>query len=134
MPCRRAVYSRLQLSCRAPAPVPIMPAQPSPPQLAHVHEAASRPSSANNSDDDDFSWVAPKDMVTLKEMNTEPSRLSHEMLYHQNIKTLPRGTKPVRFVGEGAANAVFEFQVPEGSGLAPDFKGRCHKFLMDVAK
>lgn len=31
---------------------------------------------------------------------------------HRPISRLPRGTKPVRLVGEGAANAVFEIQVP----------------------
>lgn len=63
-------------------------------------------------------------MATLKEMSSEPGLVAHENLYRENIKTLPKGTKLVRFVGEGAANAVFEFKVPEASRLGADFKGR----------
>lgn len=102
------------------ARLPIMAAQRSPPQPAH---ATNQPSSGNNSDDDDFSWIATKDMLTLEEMSDEPGLRAHDAVARQHIKTLPRGTRPVRFVGEGAANAVFEFRVPEASRLAPDFKG-----------
>lgn len=37
-------------------------------------------------------------------------------------KTLPPGTKPTKFVGEGAANAVFEIQVPQDN--TQTFKGK----------
>lgn len=44
--------------------------------------------------------------------------------YHPLVSILPRGTKPVRLVGEGAANAVFEIKVPPGSRVGAQFQGR----------
>lgn len=34
--------------------------------------------------------------------------------HHRTIKQLPRGCKITKMVGEGAANAVFEFTLPDG--------------------
>ncbi|UKZ54834.1 hypothetical protein TrVGV298_008648 [Trichoderma virens] len=50
--------------------------------------------------------------------------------YHPLVSILPRGTKPVRLVGEGAANAVFEIKVPPGSRVGAQFQGK----LLRVAK
>lgn len=65
---------------------------------------------AVNGDD----WISPSDMAQLNKLKGE----SPSATYHQ-IKRLPSGTKPVRLVGEGAANAVFEIKVPRGN----EFKG-----------
>ncbi|ETS06410.1 hypothetical protein M419DRAFT_70044 [Trichoderma reesei RUT C-30] len=50
--------------------------------------------------------------------------------YHPLVSILPRGTKPVRLVGEGAANAVFEIKVPPNSRVGAQFQGK----LLRVAK
>ncbi|KAL7937581.1 inositol-pentakisphosphate 2-kinase domain-containing protein [Trichoderma chlorosporum] len=50
--------------------------------------------------------------------------------YHPLVSILPRGTKPVRLVGEGAANAVFEIKLPPGSRVGAQFQGK----LLRVAK
>ncbi|KAL6867891.1 inositol-pentakisphosphate 2-kinase domain-containing protein [Trichoderma novae-zelandiae] len=50
--------------------------------------------------------------------------------YHPLVSILPRGTKPVRLVGEGAANAVFEIKVPPSSRAGAQFQGK----LLRVAK
>ncbi|KAM0265210.1 hypothetical protein ACHAQJ_000363 [Trichoderma viride] len=47
-----------------------------------------------------------------------------------SVSFLPRGTKPVRLVGEGAANAVFEIKVPPNSRMDAQFQGK----LLRVAK
>ncbi|OAA67423.1 inositol-pentakisphosphate 2-kinase [Cordyceps fumosorosea ARSEF 2679] len=49
---------------------------------------------------------------------------------HLKHKHLPRGSKPVAFVGEGAANAVFEIKVPQHGASDHNFKG----LLLRVAK
>lgn len=43
--------------------------------------------------------------------------------YQPLVSILPRGTKPVRLVGEGAANAVFEIKLPPGSRVGAQFQG-----------
>lgn len=65
---------------------------------------------AVNGDD----WISPTDMALLDKLKGE----SPGATYH-HIKRLPSGTKPIRLVGEGAANAVFEIKVPRGN----EFKG-----------
>ncbi|PTB56736.1 hypothetical protein M431DRAFT_385686 [Trichoderma harzianum CBS 226.95] len=50
--------------------------------------------------------------------------------YQPLVSVLPRGTKPVRLVGEGAANAVFEIKLPPGSRVGAQFQGK----LLRVAK
>lgn len=126
------------ISARAqPLGLPIMAAQHSQhqPAPAHPHPHAANQASGNCSsnshsnsspDDDDFSWITSQDLVTLKEMGDESGLRPQDAVLRQHIKTLPKGSKPVRFVGEGAANAVFEFRVPEASRLAPGFKGWHH--------
>ncbi|KAL6910630.1 inositol-pentakisphosphate 2-kinase domain-containing protein [Trichoderma evansii] len=47
-----------------------------------------------------------------------------------SVSLLPRGTKPVRLVGEGAANVVFEIKLPPNSGMDAQFQGK----LLRVAK
>ncbi|KAH6610427.1 inositol-pentakisphosphate 2-kinase [Trichoderma cornu-damae] len=46
------------------------------------------------------------------------------------VSILPRGTRPVRLVGEGAANAVFEIKLPPSSRAGAQFQGK----LLRVAK
>lgn len=48
-----------------------------------------------------------------------------DTLRQQRIRRLPRGTRPVRLIGEGSANAVFEFRVPRRNGGGYDFSGEC---------
>lgn len=50
--------------------------------------------------------------------------------HHLKHKHLPRGSKPVAFVGEGAANAVFEIKLPQHGSSDSNFKG----LLLRVAK
>lgn len=40
-----------------------------------------------------------------------------------SVSLLPQGTKPVRLVGEGAANVVFEIKLPPNSGMDTQFQG-----------
>lgn len=42
---------------------------------------------------------------------------------------LPPGTKPVRLVGEGAANVVFEIKLPPNSGMDAHFQGTFVSFF-----
>lgn len=44
-------------------------------------------------------------------------------MWQKHFKHLPRGSKPVAFVGEGAANAVFEIKVPQYCLSDQSFKG-----------
>ncbi|KAJ6446465.1 inositol-pentakisphosphate 2-kinase [Purpureocillium lavendulum] len=83
-------------------------------------------------DHDDCSWITPKDMALLQSLGgTDPaSRPPADTLQQQRIRRLPRGTRPVRLIGEGSANAVFEFRVPRRNAGGYDFAG----LLLRVAK
>jgi hypothetical protein len=60
----------------------------------------------------DDSWISPADLDRLRDIaRYEPQ---DPAVNGHGIKSLPDGTIPTRLVGEGAANAVFEFRVPEG--------------------
>ncbi|KAK2591315.1 Inositol-pentakisphosphate 2-kinase [Conoideocrella luteorostrata] len=81
---------------------------------------------------DDITWlISPDDMAILNVLSKEPCLTNRQGQYCHCMKRLPAGTKPVKLIGEGAANAVFEIKVPHirdrGSG---DFKG----LLLRVAK
>jgi inositol-pentakisphosphate 2-kinase len=43
--------------------------------------------------------------------------------HHKSLKVLPKGTRPVKFIGEGSANAVFEIKVPDAGRHGHMFKG-----------
>ncbi|KAH8126648.1 inositol-pentakisphosphate 2-kinase-domain-containing protein [Trichoderma asperelloides] len=47
-----------------------------------------------------------------------------------SVSLLPQGTKPVRLVGEGAANVVFEIKLPPNSGMDTQFQGTLPFFLL----
>ncbi|KAJ6781378.1 hypothetical protein PWT90_04324 [Aphanocladium album] len=71
--------------------------------------------------------------VTTKPTATEATESfsAHgDEMWQKHFKHLPRGTKPVTFVGEGAANAVFEIKVPQHGLSDQNFKG----LLLRVAK
>ncbi|PQK12146.1 hypothetical protein BB8028_0003g07640 [Beauveria bassiana] len=51
-------------------------------------------------------------------------------MWQKHFKHLPRGSRPISFVGEGAANAVFEIKVPQHGVTDQSFKG----LLLRVAK
>lgn len=76
----------------------------------------------------DFPGFVTKNMADLKTESDEESPTLHThkdgLLMHQQVKTLPAGSVPISFVGEGAANAVFEIKVPDFCGKAGDFQGR----------
>lgn len=54
--------------------------------------------------------------------------LPTQEMWQKRFKHLPRGSKPVAFVGEGAANAVFEIKIPQHGVSDQNFKGRSFAF------
>lgn len=74
--------------------------------------------------DEDGSWITPRDMAILKGMGTELILMAGGNLHQACIKWLPAGTKPVRLIGEGAANAVFEIKVPHRDRAGQKFTGK----------
>ncbi|KJZ72173.1 hypothetical protein HIM_08438 [Hirsutella minnesotensis 3608] len=81
--------------------------------------------------DQDDSWMTQKDMALLKALSSNGGpvpggpRNSHVQL--PRLRRLSRAARPVKFIGEGAANAVFEI---EDSGADSDLKG----LLLRVSK
>lgn len=74
--------------------------------------------------DHDGGWLTPQDMAILKVLGSEPCPMNClGQHHHQCLKRLPSGTKPVKLVGEGSANAVFEIKVPPRDRAGRDFKG-----------
>lgn len=88
-------------------------------------ESASNQDSGNDNSDDDGAWVSADDAALLKAMSGDLDLMARRGMYpgYPHARRLPRGTQPVKLVGEGAANAVFEFKVPRRSGTGHDFKG-----------
>ncbi|KAK7430027.1 Inositol-pentakisphosphate 2-kinase [Neonectria magnoliae] len=83
---------------------------------------------ANYYDGDDDLWPTSQDVAEMAIMlNGSASPLSWD---RRSLKRLPRGTRPVKLIGEGAANAVFELALPEGYPSTSEFKG----WLLRVAK
>lgn len=80
--------------------------------------------------DDDSAWLKSQDMAILKVISSEPCLANCQDQHHHCIKRLPAGTKPVKLVGEGSANAVFEIKVPQRDRAGRDMKG----LLLRVAK
>ncbi|KAG5925735.1 hypothetical protein E4U53_003235 [Claviceps sorghi] len=81
--------------------------------------------------DHDSTWLNSQDMAILKVIGCEPCLANCQGQHHHCVKRLPAGTKPVRLVGEGAANAVFELKVPQRDRAGRDnLKG----LLLRVAK
>ncbi|KYK60019.1 hypothetical protein DCS_01153 [Drechmeria coniospora] len=80
-------------------------------------------------DDDDCSWITPKDMALLKALAAADASRG-TLQHHGRPKMLPRGTRPLKLVGEGSANAVFELKLPRHNGSVPEF----HGVLLRVAK
>lgn len=73
--------------------------------------------------DDDSAWLNPQDMAILKVISSEPCLANCQDQHHRCVKRLPAGTKPVKLVGEGSANAVFEIKVPQRDRAGRDMKG-----------
>ena len=99
------------------------------------HDFAGRDEdAARDGDCDGFSSSSIPNVVTaLEDMRPETALPTRSRSWNDphlqqqpqfRIKTLPRATQPVRLVGEGAANAVFELCVPDGCRDAKDFKGK----------
>ncbi|PHH84746.1 hypothetical protein CDD83_1460 [Cordyceps sp. RAO-2017] len=98
------------------------------------HSSTSYQCSLAGDLDDDDAWIAPADMAILKALPSSDAAtlkagdspaLHHRP--HHRIRRLPKGTRPLRFIGEGAANAVFEIK---DDCAAADFTG----LLLRVAK
>ncbi|KAG6248523.1 hypothetical protein E4U24_002667 [Claviceps purpurea] len=83
--------------------------------------------------EDDSIWLKSQDMAVLKATATirgESCLVNCQDQQHHCIKRLPVGAKPVKLVGEGAANAVFELKYPPLDRAGRDLQG----FLLRVAK
>lgn len=86
-----------------------------------------------SSSEDDHIWPTAQDVVEMSIMlNGSAVPLSWS---RETLKRLPMGTRPVKMVGEGAANVVFELGIPEGDLRANDFKGLfylycCYQFVL----
>ncbi|KAH6888672.1 inositol-pentakisphosphate 2-kinase-domain-containing protein [Thelonectria olida] len=79
-------------------------------------------------DEEDDLWPTAQDVAEMAIMlNGAATPLSWN---RHALKRLPRGTRPVKLVGEGAANAVFELGLPEGYPNTSEFQG----WLLRVAK
>lgn len=69
------------------------------------------------------SWISPRDMGYLRQLgsSTSPGKTNGHAQQGSKpplrFKTLPAGYRLGRFVGEGAANAVFEVQLADGTCL-----------------
>jgi inositol-pentakisphosphate 2-kinase len=77
-----------------------------------------------SSSEDDHIWPTAQDVVEMSIMlNGSALPLSWS---RETLKRLPMGTRPIKMVGEGAANVVFELGIPEGNVRAKEFKGILH--------
>lgn len=71
--------------------------------------------------DEDDAWPTTQDVAEMAIMlygSAVPFSWNRE-----SLKRLPPGTRPLKLIGEGAANAVFELGVPQGYPWAHEFKG-----------
>jgi hypothetical protein len=73
--------------------------------------------------EDDGAWLTPQDMAILKVLGCEPCSMNYSGPQYHSFRRLPAGTKPIKLVGEGSANAVFEIKVPPRDRAGRDFKG-----------
>ncbi|PFH58401.1 hypothetical protein XA68_13718 [Ophiocordyceps unilateralis] len=89
--------------------------------------SASYQCSLAGDDDDDNSWIAPRDMALFKAIGSDAALKPCAGFRSQRFRRLSKTVRPVRLVGEGAANAVFEIR---DSGPGADFNG----LLLRVAK
>lgn len=71
--------------------------------------------------EEDDLWPTAQDVAEMAIMlNGVATPLSWN---RHSLKRLPRGTRPIKLIGEGAANAVFELGVPEGYPNPSEFQG-----------
>lgn len=68
-----------------------------------------------------------RDAAPVLDMSNSSSNSSSDSVCDPVVSYLPQelppGTKPVRLVGEGAANVVFEIKLPPNSGMDAHFQG-----------
>lgn len=112
----------LNVPCRPPAE-PWSPITMSTPSLSdgQLTPTDTDPDLCFSSSEDDQLWPTAQDVAEMAIMihgSAVPLSWSRETL-----KRLPPGTRPLRLVGEGAANVVFELDIPEGFSWAHEFKG-----------
>lgn len=81
--------------------------------------------------EDDSIWLKSQDMAILKAtaaVRGESCLANCQDQQHHCIKRLPVGAKPVKLVGEGAANAVFELKYPSRDRAGRDLQGKLSEF------
>lgn len=115
-PVRRALHH----SARPPSP-PIMaygqplPSLPSDPKFDNIQSLPTCPVYSVRGDEP---WITSDDMGLLKALIQRHSLTRHNGdTSDMEVKSLPPGCKLGKMVGEGAANAVFEVHLPDGSQL-----------------
>ncbi|KOS21313.1 Inositol-pentakisphosphate 2-kinase [Escovopsis weberi] len=120
------------------------PTDPGSPYQSGRASPSTAGSAASDPDEGDISWMTFSDMAVLKAMagGYQPSICakcqSGSLSDGGSVKAhklpalarLPQGTKIVKFVGEGTANAVFEIAVPPDCPTRDRFEGK----LLRVAK
>ncbi|KAJ3478817.1 hypothetical protein NLG97_g8474 [Lecanicillium saksenae] len=124
---------------RQPKSTSPRPAAP-PIEAAHApgshHHPAAAPTASAALFTDHQPTIHHDGFVTTKPSATDaaPAAASFsphgDEMWQKRFKHLPRGSKPITFVGEGAANAVFEIKVPQHGLSDQNFKG----LLLRVAK
>lgn len=67
--------------------------------------------SRNGKDENDDSWIPAEDVARLQDIARYDEK--DPAVSEEGIKSLPAGTMPTRYIGEGAANVVFEFSLPK---------------------
>jgi hypothetical protein len=73
---------------------------------------------------EDELWPTEQDIAEMSLMlYNPPVPLSWE---RRSLKRLPPGAMPVKLIGEGAANVVFEIGFPPDYQSAPTFQGESH--------
>lgn len=74
--------------------------------------------------DDDDSWMTPQDIAFLKasslDLGLKPCGSRHSLHHQPRVRRLSKAARPLRLIGEGAANAVFQL---EDGGAGGDLNG-----------
>ncbi|OAR00774.1 hypothetical protein LLEC1_07321 [Akanthomyces lecanii] len=106
------------------------PAAAPPIEVARAHHPAANPAASTPAITDQ-KQVNHVGVVARNSLAVEPTAatasypLHGDEMWQRPLKRLPRGSRPVTFVGEGAANAVFEIKVPQNGLPNQSFKGLC---------
>jgi inositol-pentakisphosphate 2-kinase len=83
--------------------------------------------SRKGKDENDDSWVPKEDVIRLQDIARYDA--NDPAVSDEGVKSLPGGTVPTRYIGEGAANVVFEISLPKDHPYAGYFR-REHNCLV----